>query len=1060
MPSDYGAIRRAHERAYGDEVGRYGQQLLVDRYDERTHFIYELLQNAEDALARRPADHTHRTVRFELKSEHLLFRHYGHPFTDSDVRAICSIGKSTKERLTRIGRFGIGFKSVFDFSNRPAVHSGDEHFRIHNFVHPYDVPSMEREREETVFDLPLRTLDDRAEIERTLSSLDPSVLLFLRHIDSIRWSAPKRATTTYLRQTRSIHDADDFQVRRVTVTRRHGRRSATGNTWTVFSRPIFHDGVAAGYLEIAFSMADDQVTPVRRSPLIVFFPTVLETDLGFLVQGPYRTTPNRDNVPRADPWNVHCVDETGALLVDTLIWMRDEKLLTVDVLGTLPLLDARFDDDSMFAPLFSTTKDALTRERLLPLHGGGFGRGADVRIARSARLRQLFRPTHLTALLKSDSRVSWVSGAVSESRTPELRRYLIDHLKVVEMGPEDVLPLLDRSFLEKMTNKWIRGLYEFLNDLPWLRRRLATLPIVRLSNGEQVSVQSNEEHAAYLPGAATTDFPTVHPEACSTDASMEFLTSLGLRAPDPIDDVLHNILPRYGEDVDKIDDSHYESDIARIVDAYDCDSRDARDRLLTALSGAYFIAARNAGTGEECFCMAESVHMRSRRLVSLFKGVDDIYFVSKQYAALRGQKANRLLEACGVRPHLMTQNTSCDLSDAGLATIRRKAGFDVGWGERPTDRTILGLDDLLQHLTELSLEERKARSRLLWESLTDFERHERDAFDIIYSWSYSHTRKSEKIDAEFIRTLNRSRWVPDESGRLCVPRDVAFESLGWKANPFLQSRILFKQPIIDRLATEAGFEPGVLQLLSDLGIETEAELRALLGVSGMDDGGDGDVDGDGDGNTADAGRAESPAERREASPIGGPLADRDSGIHRELSGASNGEKAAAHQTPSGTASGHPGAGQRGSFVSYVAVDPDDTVTKGDEIGDSDRSARLRVEAKAIEIILQVEPAWHRTPPGNRGFDLFQTADGAPTSEQVRWCEVKALSGSFDERGVGLSRAQFEFARRHGDAYWLYVVEQVGEDDARILRIQDPAGKARTFTFDRGWRQVAETAPSE
>lgn len=1060
MASDYGAIRRAHERAYGDEVGRYGQQLLVDRYDERTHFIYELLQNAEDALARRPADHTHRTVHFELSPERLLFRHYGHPFTDSDVRAICSIGKSTKERLTRIGRFGIGFKSVFDFSDWPAVHSGDEHFRIHHFVHPYEVPSMERGQEETVFDLPLRTLADCAEIERTLSSLDPSVLLFLRHIDSIRWSAPKRATTTYLRQTRSIHDADDFQVRRVTVTRRHGRRSATGNTWTVFSRPMFHDGVAAGYLEIAFSMTDGQATPVRRSPLIVFFPTVLETNLGFLVQGPYRTTPNRDNVPKADPWNVRCIDETGALLIDTLIWMRDEKLLTVDVLATLPLLGARFDEDTMFAPLFSTTKDALKRKRLLPLHGGGFGRGADVRIARSARLRQLFRPGHLTALLKSGSRVAWVSGAVSENRTPELRRYLIDHLNVVEMGPEDVLPFLDRSFLEKMTNKWVRGLYEVLNDLPSLRRRAATLPIIRLSNGEHVSVRSNEERSAYLPGTATTDFPTVHTEVCSTDASMEFLTALGLHSPDPIDDVLRNVLPRYGEDVEEIDDSHYESDIARIVDAYDCDSRESRERLLTALGDAFFVAARKTGAREDRFCVAESVYMRSRRLVSLFKCVDGIYFVSKGYSALRGPKANQLLEACGVRPHLMTQATRCALNEFELAGIRRDAGLDAGRGDRPTDRTILGLDDLLRHLHVLSRKEREGRARLLWESLSGLERRNRDAFEITYSWSYSQRYRSVEIDAEFIRILNGSRWVPDESGMLCMPKDVAFESLGWKSNPFLQSKILFKKPIIDRLATEAGIEPGVLRLLSNLGIETEAELRSLLSLSGMDDDGDGEEQGDGNEEAVDAERAESSAERRESSPSGGPLTDRGDGVPGEWSGGSNRGKATGRQTSSGTASGHPGAGQRGSFVSYVAVDPDDAVTTGDEIGGSDRSARLRVETKAIETILQVEPAWHRTPPGNPGFDLFQTTDGGPTSEQIRWCEVKALSGSFDERGVGLSRAQFEFARRHGDACWLYVVERVGEDDARVLRIQDPAGKARTFTFDRGWRQVAETEPSE
>lgn len=1057
MPSDYEAIRRAHERAYGEDVGRYGQQLLVDRYDERTHFLYELLQNAEDALARRPADHAHRTVHFDLRYPRLLFRHYGQPFTDSDVRAICSIGKSTKEKLTRIGRFGIGFKSVFDFSDRPAVHSGDENFRIHDFVHPHATPPTERAAEETVFDLPLRTRDDSAQIETALGSIGPSVLLFLRHIASIRWSAPKRATTTFLRETESVHGADDFQVRRITVTRRHGRRRASTDTWIVFSRPVFHDGTAAGHVEIGFSMSDGHATPVRRSPLIVFFPTVLETNLGFLVQGPYRTTPNRDNVPKADPWNVHCVEETGQLLVDSLVWMRDHDLLTVDVLGTLPLLSDRFEDDSMFAPLFSKTKDSLIHERLLPLHGGNFGRGTEVRIARSARLRQLFRPKQLTTLLRSDFRVSWVSGAVSENRTPELRRYLLDHLKVVEMSPEDVLPLLDRSFLESLTNRRIREIYEFLGDLPSLRRRAATLPIIRLSTGEHVSVPSNNEPSAYLPGTVATDFPTVHPEVCSTKASMAFLRSLGLHTPDPIDDVLRNVLPRYGRDVDEIDGSHYESDVGRILDAFESDSKESSDRLLTALGDSYFIAARDAGTREECFSMAESVYIRSRRLIALFKGIDDILFVSTRYSVLQEQRARLLLDACGVTRHLRPQSTRCTLRDEELARIRRDAGLDAGWVNRPSDRTILGLEDILQHLSRVSRPESENRAKLLWECLSDLERIDRGAFDITYSWSYSQANRSVQIDAEFIRTLNKNPWVPGESGKLCLPKDVVFESLGWKANPFLQSRILFKQPVIDRLATEAGIEPEMIETLHEFGIGTDAELRARLGVRGMDD--DDDAEGEGDGAAVDALGAGSSGERHESDSIGEPFSVRDGGVRVEPSGGTDG-KAEGRRKSSTTESGRPGAGQRGAFVSYVAVDPEERVAAEDEGGESDRSARLRVEAKAIEIILRAEPDWHRTPPGNRGFDLFRTTDGAPTSKRIRWCEVKALSGRFDDRGVGISKAQFEFARRHGDACWLYVVERIGEDDARILRIQDPAGRAKTFTFDRGWRPVAETEPSE
>ena len=52
MASDYAAIREANKAEYGN-VGRWGRDVLVNRYDSSAHFIFEILQNAEDALKRR-----------------------------------------------------------------------------------------------------------------------------------------------------------------------------------------------------------------------------------------------------------------------------------------------------------------------------------------------------------------------------------------------------------------------------------------------------------------------------------------------------------------------------------------------------------------------------------------------------------------------------------------------------------------------------------------------------------------------------------------------------------------------------------------------------------------------------------------------------------------------------------------------------------------------------------------------------------------------------------------------------------------------------------------------
>ena len=94
---------------------------------------------------------------------------------------------------------------------------------------------------------------------------------------------------------------------------------------------------------------------------------------------------------------------------------------------------------------------------------------------------------------------------------------------------------------------------------------------------------------------------------------------------------------------------------------------------------------------------------------------------------------------------------------------------------------------------------------------------------------------------------------------------------------------------------------------------------------------------------------------------------------------------------------------------------------------------------------------------NKGFDLISVSNSNP--QDVRLIEVKSCAGYWPELGVGLSRAQFEFAMREGFQSWLYVVENaLGEDqDKRLHRIQDPWDKIKSVYFDPGWRDIAEVS---
>jgi hypothetical protein len=119
---------------------------------------------------------------------------------------------------------------------------------------------------------------------------------------------------------------------------------------------------------------------------------------------------------------------------------------------------------------------------------------------------------------------------------------------------------------------------------------------------------------------------------------------------------------------------------------------------------------------------------------------------------------------------------------------------------------------------------------------------------------------------------------------------------------------------------------------------------------------------------------------------------------------------------------------------------------------------MKIEDQAISLIISLESSLQRTPDGNPGFDLFEANRNG---QAVRWVEVKSMTGSLATRAVGISRTQFDFARTKGDAFWLYIVEHAtSPEKARVLRIRNPVAHARTFTFDSGWSQIAQTEPPE
>ncbi len=996
--------------------------------------------------------------------------HCGKPFDQADVEAICSVGETTKE-LTDIGRFGIGFKSVYAFTDRPQIHSGQEDFAIEDYIRPYAISPSDREVEETVILIPRKPSDEGFgfEIEAGLNRLGPSTLLFLREIEEIEWSVDGGPSGLYLRsQPERLGDG----VRRITVIGQAEGHPDVEESWLVFSKPVCTpEGNQAGYVEIAFSLAKDdksgqqRLHPVSRSRLVVFFPTVVDTYLGFLVQGPYRTTPSRDNVPPHDAWNRYCVNETATVLLEALHWLRDKDLLDVGVLRCLPLDRSKFGERTMFAPIFEATKEALANEPLLPRYGGGHVAARQATMARTQELRELFSPAQLAALLGADGELGWLSGDISPDRSPDLRDYLIDELDIEEVRPETILPKLNRMFLEAQPEEWVRRLYEFLGGQKALLWRAKELPLIRLTDGKHVRAHANGQPQAFLPGAIETGFPTVHTAVCNTEESRAFLRTLGLTEPDPVDDVVRHVLPKYCVDGTNVGEEEYHVDIRRILAAFKTDSDSQRKKLVAALRQTPFVAAVEAGDGSRRMSRPGETYLATERLTELFSGVRGVLLVDNSRLSLRGDEVRKLLEASGGNPCLRPIPVTPNFTGKELRDMRIAVGCESMSSWEPLeDSTLYGLDEVLRHLVTLDPQNRKTRAEQLWVALGDLEdRRGTGVFSGTYQWTYYH-RRTATFDAAFVRLLNEREWVPDANGNLQRPALVFFDSLGWKLSPLLLSRIRFKPPIIEQLAREAGIEPGALELFKRHSL-TEAKLRQLLGENdeptSREDEDEGDVDTALKKPLGDATKP-IPAVHGPTENDRGPSGDSGGATAGDVGARTGGGGAGETSVPGsaerearqrglekGSGKHTPGSAGGRPFISYVAVHSDEEEPDPDGL---DQAARMALEGRAVDLIVAREPNWHQTPACNPGYDLFETG---PNAQPNRWCEVKAMTGSLDDRPVGLSRKQFDCAREHGEAYWLYVVEYAADERARIVRIQDPAGKARTFTFDQGWINVAQ-----
>jgi len=784
MPSDYKKIREENIKKYGTEINVFGPTLLANLYSDPTHFIYELLQNAEDAGA---TEVKFRLYKDRIDKDRLELEHNGQAFDEADVRGICGLVAGTKKGdLTKIGKFGIGFKSVYAHTQSPEIHSEDEHFAIDNYVQPYSICPRSSVLG-TLFVFPFNHEEkdpDESfdEISKRLKELGASTLLFLKHIESIEYNIDKEVTGTYLRQTDPVKGTDF--VSDITVI---GQRNLHDEEerWLVFEKDVTHlaDSIPEDKrltVEIAFQYSDDdsQDAPkfqhLPQSNMVVYFPTEKETHLGFLIQGPYQTTPARDNV-KSTEFNKALSEQTGDLVVEALRWLQKRNWLTVKILMTMPLQFQRVPP--LFEPVYYKVLSAIKDEDLIPAYGGGYVSGKNAKLAGSRELRNLLDNARLRQFCNTDDQLRWISDEIPD-QTLILRQYLREQVGIEEIDAEKFARRIDKDFLSRQSDdNWVCEFYEFASGRRGIHYILKNKPIIRLQDGNHVAPfdRYSDKPNAYLPTEHGSQFPTVKTEVCnSSDKAMEFLRNLGLKKPDIIDEARELILPEYkrGEvgraDIDT-KTKHWEytrTIVEALRKALRLDEWDKkRTGFIDTLKKIPFLLATNAEGVKEFCCPEEMIYFRSPELEMYFKGNPDVWFLASGYEDYAGD-----FKEIGVTSQVQVWRTEPNWD--GHVRLIRSHGYHAR-GRNGFD-PMCSIDGLEFALNDPNTE----RAKFIWEDLLNSYQHYIDG-TVEYSsrQDYSTIYRTEKQVSKMGELVREIAWLPNKHGEFVVPRKITLDEL-------------------------------------------------------------------------------------------------------------------------------------------------------------------------------------------------------------------------------------------------------------------------------------------
>jgi len=768
--------------------GEINLDIFEDFYPDRAHFVYELLQNAEDAGATE--------VEFTLTPQMLVCEHNGRVFSIDDVKSITGLHDSTKaDQQDKIGKFGVGFKSVFVYTEAPSIRSGAFAFRIVQLILPEAIgsdPSLgTRTRFEFSFDNPKKPPTDAyAEISAGLKELDDKSLLFLSSLQSVVWRIGAENPGRVFRRKHS-----DFHFE---VVRETDGETTSGSHFLKFDQPA--RGLERQQIAVAYPLdflpgvrlfkkgapLAEQLKIVSAEPgnVAVFFPAVKEASgLRFHLHGPFVPELSRASIKETAA-NTPLFEQLASLAAQSLHHIQQIGLLTAEFLAVLP------NAQDTVAPRYQRIRTAIVEEMksqpLTPTQDRTHAPAKSLIQAR-ASLKSLLSNSDIAFLVESTTAPPlWAIGATQ--RNNRIDNFL-STLGIREWGLNEFITTMrqkardeygirpDDAFLEWLNDKpaaWNQEFYALLNgEAKDQVQRLKALRIVRLADG----TLSKAERAFFASEGTGSDVPVVDRATYSSGASKNqqeaaknFLFDMGVRDIGETEEIELILMRRYTKEAELPDDATYLSDLKRFVALVEEDA-DAAD-----IFDSYYIfhgADDKWHTPEGIYLD----HPYGGTDLSAYHGelegeavpvlLNDRY----QNSEIEIERLGKFAKSVGSLVNLSLAQGTCRNNPQWLYLA------SVGGGRASS---FVDRDYYIPNLAELLQTPSLALSRLVWRTLAALPVHPNY---LQATYQLTQTYGAHRADSRLVHELRAASWVPQGDGKFVRPADASRELLP-KGFPF------------------------------------------------------------------------------------------------------------------------------------------------------------------------------------------------------------------------------------------------------------------------------------